>query len=552
MPPKTIIIGGGVAGIAMAHTLKCRLGQDNFEIFDKREGLGGTWRANTYPGCGSDVPIHLYSFSFNLNPDWTQALADQAEILNYIEDTVDKFDLRAHFRFNFECLAAEWVDEQWRVLLVNTRTGQRLVRGCDILLSAVGGFSHPRRIDFPGMDRYKGKIFHTAEWDHSFDWTGKRIAVIGNGCSAAQVIPSIAPDVKKLTQYARSPQWYHPRPNKPFTSFDKFCFRYIPLWQRFHRLDTFLKTDQLASIYGSDADQVEKRLATEDEARRYIYNQSPKKYHDFIVPDFPLGCKRRIYDPGYLACLHRDNVELLPEGIRTLTEAGLISDTGKEENFDAVILATGFKVQSFLDSIKVTGKAGQSLHGQWDKHRGAQAYMGTYVHNFPNFAILFGPNTFPAFNSVIYTIEVQVDYISKTLIEPLLDGYAKTVEVKEQAEEKCIDDLDVVLEQTVFAAGCSNWYINSAGRNSAAWPGLAATYWRATFFPKWNDFSKTGGSSMWLVRKAWRKVSNASSVFLLSLLLLLGAVFVLKADPRTVKQFIGTLLYGVQTLSPVS
>ncbi|KAH7127307.1 hypothetical protein EDB81DRAFT_846220 [Dactylonectria macrodidyma] len=515
--PSTIILGGGVAAIAMAHTLKHKLGYSNFEIYEKRDALGGTWKVNTYPGCGSDVPIHLYSFSFNLNPNWTQALADQQEILEYIESTVDKFQLRSHFHFNVECLGAQWIDGQWHVRFVNHATGQKFTKRCTVLLSAVGGFSQLREVNFPGMDEYKGKIFHTAEWDHSFDWKDKRVAVIGNGCSAAQVVPSIAPDVKKLTQYARSAQWYHPRPNQSFSSLDKFLFRYLPFWQRYHRADLFFKTDKLASVYGSDDNQVKQRLALEEEARQYIRKESPSKYHDFIIPNFPLGCKRRIYDPGYLASLHRDNVELLPEGLSRFTETGVVSETGKEESFDAVILATGFDVQSFLAPMEIIGKTRHSLQDQWSNHRGAQAYMGTLVHNHPNLAILFGPNTFPAFNSVIYAIEVQVAYITSILMKPIIDGYADVVEVKKESEEKFIDDLDDVLAQTVFAAGCSNWYINKAGRNSAAWPGLAVTFWRATLFPTWNDFVFSGGSNWWLLRKLWRNVTTISPLVLLAL-----------------------------------
>ncbi|KPM43012.1 hypothetical protein AK830_g3538 [Neonectria ditissima] len=508
--PSVIIIGGGVAGIAMAHTLKCKLGFTNFTIYEKNDGLGGTWRVNTYPGCGSDVPIHLYSFSFNLNPNWSQELVDQKEILDYVESTVDKFRLRSHFQFKSDVLSANWIDDLWHVEFVDTTTGKKFTKTCNILLSAVGGFSQPRGVNYPGMNQYKGDVFHTAEWDHSVDLKGKRVAVIGNGCSAAQVVPSIAPQVQKLTQYARSPQWYHPRPNKVFSGFDKFLFRYVPLWQRWHRLDTFLKTDQLASVYGSDTKQVEQRLAIEESARQYIYETSPKKYHSFLVPTFPLGCKRRIYDPGYLACLHRDNFNLLPEGPQEFTDNGIISETGKQEDFDVVILATGFKVQSFLTPMKIVGKNGVNIHEQWSKNRGAQAYMGTFVHNQPNFAILFGPNTFPAFNSVIYAIEVQVAYITSTLIKPVIDGYANVVEVKAAAEEGFVENLDKVLAETVFAAGCSNWYINSAGRNSAAWPGLAVTFWKATAFPKWNDFVMAGGSNLWLLRKAQRIVTKAT------------------------------------------
>ncbi|KAF5636952.1 monooxygenase [Fusarium sp. NRRL 25303] len=516
--PNVIIIGGGAAAIAMAHALKHKLGFNNFEIYEKREGLGGTWRINTYPGCGSDVPIHLYSFSFNLNPDWTQALADQEEILRYIENTVDKFNLRSHFHFKVECTGAEWVDGSWHVHFLDTYTGEKFTKQCTILLSAVGGFSIPRQSKFPGMDKYKGRAFHTAEWDHTFDWRDKKVAVIGNGCSAAQVVPSIAPGVKKLVQYARSPQWYHPRPNRVFSSFEKFCFRYVPLYQRYHRLDLFLQTDDLASVYGPEEKQIKKRLATEAEARSYILSEVPKKYHHFIVPDFPLGCKRRIYDPGYLAALRRDNVELLPEGIQEFTETGLISEKGKPEDFDAVILATGFDVSSFLAPMKIIGKTGEELRDQWSNRRGAQAYMGTFVHNNPNFAILFGPNTFPAFNSVIYAIEVQVDYITSVLVKPIVDGYTHVVEVKQDAEEDFVENLDRVLSETVFSAGCSNWYINKAGRNSAAWPGEAVTFWKATYFPTWSHFLWTGGSSFWMLRKAWRNLKTTSPLSWLALI----------------------------------
>ncbi|KAI9168091.1 Baeyer-Villiger monooxygenase [Paramyrothecium foliicola] len=502
--PKTIIIGGGAAGIAMAHTLKWKLGYSDFMIYDKREGLGGTWLANTYPGCGSDVPIHLYSFSFNLNPDWTQQLADQEEILRYMESTVDKFGLRPHFKFNSECLKAKWIDGQWHVTFIDSTTNQISVKTCEILLSAVGGFSQPREAKFPGLDRFKGKIFHTAEWDHTFSLKDKRVAVIGNGCSAAQVVPCIATQVQQLTQFARSPQWYHERPNRGFTNFEKFCFRYVPFLQRYYRLDLFLKTDQLAAVYGPNETQ---------------------KYHNFIVPNFPLGCKRRIYDPGYLASLHRDNVELVPEGIKEFTETGMISESGKETEFDAAILATGFAVTSFLAPMEIIGKNGRSLRSQWDSHRGAQAYMGTFVHNFPNLAILFGPNTFPAFNSVIYSVEVQVSYTANVLIKPILDSYAAVVEVKQTAEESFVQQLDNVLSETVFAASCSNWYINSAGRNSAAWPGLAWTFWKATLLPKWNHFAMTGGSRLWMFRKIWRKITTTSVFTWVALIL---AIFIAK------------------------
>jgi hypothetical protein len=288
------------------------------------------------------------------------------------------------------------------------------------------------------------------------------------------------------------------------------CFRYLPLWQRYHRLRLFRDTDKIASIYGPSARQVQQRKAAEEDAKHYIYTVCPQKYHDFVVPDFPLGCKRRIFDPGYLASLHKDHIELLPEGIAEIMETGIISESGKREDFDVIVLATGFKVQDFLAPMEIIGRDGVELHAQWAAGKGAQAYMASYVHNFPNMGVLFGPNSFPAFNSVIFAVEVQVAYIAKTLVAPLLDGYADVIEVREEAEEKFVRVLDETLATTVFAAGCSNWYINSAGRNSASWPGLAQTFWLTSLWPDWSAYETRGGDSAWVFRRMLRWVKTAS------------------------------------------
>ncbi|KAI1874207.1 uncharacterized protein JN550_002786 [Neoarthrinium moseri] len=535
---NTIIVGAGVSGIAMAHTLKCKLGYTDFEIFEKHDAIGGTWHANTYPGCGSDVPIHLYSFSFNLNPDWTEELCDQTEILQYIENTVDKFGLRPHFRLNCFCVGATWRSEAqvWEVHFVNVNTKQRFTRTCAVLLTAVGGFSTPRDIRFPGMGKFKGRIFHTAEWDHSCDYRDKRVAVIGNGCSAAQVIPNIAKDVSKLTQFARGRQWYHPRPNHRFSPLERFCFRYIPFWQRYYRLKTFLDTDNLASSYGSSLHEIKQRKAIEENAKDYIYREAPEKYHSILVPDFPLGCKRRIFDPDYLSSLHLSHVDLIPEGIREFTETGIISETGYQEDFDIIILATGFQVSNFLTPLQIVGKTGTTIKDQWNHSRGAQAYMGTFVHNFPNFGILFGPNTFPAFNSVIYAVEVQVEYLSKTLFRCVLDGNSDVFEVKEQAEEEFVKSLDETLSQTVFNAGCNNWYINSSGRNSASWPGMASSFWKATFFPNWGDFRMEGGDRMWIWRRVLRTIKTMSSLSWVTLMCLATIAYQLNLEGNVLRK----------------
>ncbi|PVH77662.1 monooxygenase [Cadophora sp. DSE1049] len=497
-----IIIGAGPSAIAMAHTLKHKLHFQNFTIYEKLDGVGGTWRANNYPGCGCDIPTHLYSFSFNLNPSWSKELCDQAEILQYMESTVDKFNLRPHVNFHTECLGANWNSQKqkWEVHF-RDGTNKEFIKEASIFISAVGGISEPRNIKFPGLEKFQGRQFHTARWDHTYNYQGKRMAVIGNGCSAAQVVPSVVKSVKSITQYARSPQWYHERPNREFSILEKMCFRYIPFWQRFHRLQLFRTNDALVDTYMPGEKAAAKRAATEEAAKNYIYRTAPQKYHRFLVPSFPLGCKRRIFDPNYLQSLHENNLSLVSEGIREFDETGITSESGEHKEFDVVVFATGFQVTNFLTPMHITGRNGQSLADQWAADKGAQAYLGTYVNNFPNFAILFGPNTFPAHNSVLFASEVQVEYIAKTLFASIMNKRAAVFEVKREAEEEFTSGVDSLLSGTVFSAGCSNWYINSEGRNSASWPGHAFSYWRATWFPRFKDFKLAGGSRSCRIRK---------------------------------------------------
>jgi len=307
-----------------------------------------------------------------------------------MEDTADKFDLRHHVNTSVECTGAEWDEDlsQWKVNLLDIKTNFSYVRTATIFVSAVGGISFPRDVKFKGKEKFKGKMFHTARWDHSVKYENKRMAVIGNGCSAAQVVPQIAKKASFVKQYARSAQWYHDRPNRNFSEFEKWVFKYVPLQMRWLRLKIFLENDASTATYMDSPAGVQARLKAEAQATKYIRGKTPEKYHQIIVPTFQLGCKRRIYDPEYLDCLHNENVDLITEGIREITETGIVSSSGMVDDFDIIVLATGFQVSQFLTPMEIIGKKGQSLNQQWKECRGAQAYLGTYVHNFPNFAIM--------------------------------------------------------------------------------------------------------------------------------------------------------------------
>ncbi|KAI1102681.1 hypothetical protein F4804DRAFT_312216 [Jackrogersella minutella] len=553
---NAIVIGAGPSGIAMAYRLKHDLGFENFTLYDKLDGVGGTWQANTYPGCGCDLKSHLYSFSFNLNPNWSKELCEQPEILQYMNDTVDKFDLRKHVQTSVECVGAQWHKDlsKWEVNLKDVKTGIEYSRFATILVSAVGAISFPRDVKFPGMEKFKGAMFHTARWDHSVDYKGKRIAVIGSGCSAAQVLPALAKDAAFVKQYARSGQWFHARPNNDYTALDKAIFKYMPLRQRLLRLKIFLDADEETTTYFPTPKGLKVRAAVEEESRKYVQKIAPKKYWDSIIPDFPLGCKRRIFDPGYLESLSLPNVELLPEGIKEMTETGIVSSSGIRDDFDIIVLATGFQVSQFLTPMHIVGSTGKALHDQWKECRGAQAYLGTFVHNFPNLAILFGPNTFPANNSALFACETQVDYAIKSLVKPLLDHRADVIEVKQSYEDAETNAIHKELTNTVFAGDCSNWYIGDYGRNAASWPGLARTYWFRTYFPDWNAFIFNGGSALWPLHAARRNVTTLSP--LTKTLIVFGAIVAFNRNSDVFKNgttaAYGLLLKALQLVTTTS
>ncbi|KAK7743956.1 hypothetical protein SLS62_010418 [Diatrype stigma] len=463
-----------------------------------------------------------------------------------IEDTVDKFDIRKHIHGSVECTGATWLNDKkkWEVHLKDHKTKIEYTRLASVFVSAVGAISFPRNAKFPGAEKFQGHMFHTARWDHSVSYKGKRVAVIGNGCSAAQVVPAVAKEAAFVQQYARSGQWFHDRPNRDYTAFDRALFRWVPLYQRWLRLRIFLDADEETTTYFPTPKGLRERTNAEAESKKYIRSKVKPEYSESLIPNFPLGCKRRIFDPGYLDSLNRKNVHLLPEGIREITETGIVSASGRKDDFDIIVLATGFQVSEFLTPMHIVGATGKSLADQWKECRGAQAYLGTYVHNFPNLAMIFGPNTFPANNSALFACETQVDYAIKSLFVPLLDHRAEAVEVKQAAEDRETNAIHRQLADTVFAADCSNWYIGNYGRNAASWPGKARSFWWRTYFPDRSAFIYTGTSVWWPLNAARRLVRTSFTVKALLTL----AVVLLVAKSSAAKPalpYIGSFLGNV-------
>lgn len=491
--PRAIIIGCGVAGIALSARLKKDLNFNNFIVYERERELGGTWHFNTYPGVGCDVDSHLYSFSFNLNPNWSKRFADQPEILEYLNSTIDKFGIRPHLVCKTEVVNAHWEESRavWRVQLRDVETGYTFWKEAEILVSCVGTISTPKDCDIPNHEIFNGEMWHSARWNHDYDLKGKTVAVVGNGCSAAQLVPHVVQVARKVYQFQKSSQWVTGRDNREFTTFEKWCFANIPLLNRLYRFKLWKDTDSLHSLYVSDSqDMISQRQKPTEAAISYIKETSPAKYHDILIPRFPLGCKRRIFDPGYLDSLYNDNIELTAEPITEFFDHGLRTPK-RDIPVDAVILSTGFKVQEFLSPMNIYGRH-TSLNEHWKTTRGAQAYKASMVTGFPNFGIVFGPNAFPAHNSVIYTNEVQVEYMVKTIFQPILSGHFTAIDVKEAAEMRDANTIQSKLKGMVWSSGCSNWNLDANGRNTTNYPDNTWKFWYRLYWPTWEDFNISG------------------------------------------------------------
>ncbi|KAM0267565.1 hypothetical protein ACHAPA_005854 [Fusarium lateritium] len=494
--PRLIVIGCGIAGIALAAGLRDKLGYENFFIYERESAIGGTWYLNTYPGVGCDVDSHLYSFSFNPNPDWSKRFAEQGEILEYLNNTVDKFGIRPHVRLGIEVVTAAWVEERsvWRVKFRSLSTGNEFYREAEMLVSCVGTISIPKDCTISGHENFQGEIWHSARWNHAFDIKGKNVAVVGNGCSGAQLMPYVVQNAGHVVQFQRSAQWINERPNRQFSALEKWSFRYLPLWHKLYRFSLWKSTDALHDLYLSDSPTaIRKRELQTVEAEKYMRKTVPEKFHDLLIPKFPLGCKRRIFDPDYLESLHSPNVELTDEPIVEFTETGLRTSK-RHIDFDAVVLSTGFKIQEFLSPIEIRGRENKTINEHWKDTDGAQAYRATFVTDFPNFGIVFGPNAFPAHNSCIYSNETQAEFIIKTLISPVIKGHFDVIDVKEAAENRDANFVQDKLKNMVWSSGCANWNLNSSGRNTTNYHDPTWKFWWELYWPVWKDFNISGGS----------------------------------------------------------
>jgi cation diffusion facilitator CzcD-associated flavoprotein CzcO/acetyl esterase/lipase len=468
--PTVAIIGAGFGGVGLGISLK-RAGIGSFTIFEKADGVGGVWRDNTYPGAACDVPSHLYSFSFEPNPDWSRVYSPQPEILEYLEGCVDRYGMRPHLRLGTEVTEAEF-DEQagrWRI---KTSDGKEVE--VDVLVSACGQLSRPALARVPGADRFGGPIFHTARWDHDIELEDKRVAVIGTGASTIQIVPAIAARVGHLDVYQRSAPYVVPKKDRPYRSWERGLFRRFPPARLLARFRQWLVFEILISAFSQFRPLG--KLAVRMHERHLDDQVTDPSLKRALAPDDVLGCKRLLISPDYYSTLDRPNVDLVVQPVRELTETGVLAGDGTERPADVIVLSTGFESTRFLAPMEIRGWGGVDLNEAW--REGANAYLGMTVAGFPNLFIMYGPNTNLGSGSIIFQLESQMSYILDA-IQTLRSG-GGWLSVRPDVQASFDREIQQRLSASVWQTGCSNWYVDENGRNTNNWPGFTVEYRRRT------------------------------------------------------------------------
>ena len=466
-----LIVGSGFAGLCMAIQLR-RAGNDSFVILERAADIGGTWRDNTYPGCACDIPSHLYSFSFECHSEWTRMYPTQAEIWNYLKQCVEKYKLSPAIRFESDARQVVF-DEDAHLWRVKTADGAVFIARSVVL--AMGPLSQPAYPELPGLQRFRGRAFHSAEWDHSYDLRGKRVAVIGTGASAIQFIPQIAPEVAELHVFQRTAPWIAPKMDRPIGGWERRLFRCTPGYMRLFRDLLYWRQEVLAVGFTGNL-KFMKRI--ERFARRHIAKSlSDPALREKATPDYLIGCKRILISNDYYPALGRPNVELITEAITEVREHSVVTADGQERAVDALIYGTGFRATDPLTNVRIIGRNSVDLSDAW--RDGLSAYFGMTVAGYPNLFMLVGPNTGLGHNSIVFMIEAQVNYIMKCL-ELLREKGAAAMELRPDVQAEFNRDLQEKMKRTVWASGCKSWYLDANGKNTTLWPGFSFQYWMET------------------------------------------------------------------------
>ncbi|MDG4862061.1 NAD(P)/FAD-dependent oxidoreductase [Streptomyces sp. T-3] len=469
---RVAVIGSGFGGLGAAVRLR-REGITDFVVLERAGAVGGTWRDNSYPGCACDVPSHLYSFSFAPNPDWPRTFSGQERIHEYLEHVADTFRLRPHIRFNSEVKQMRWdADElRWEV---ETSSGSLTA---DVIVSATGPLSDPKMPDIAGLDSFEGKVFHSARWDHDYDLRGKRVAMIGTGASAIQIVPAIQKEVGRLTLFQRTPPWVMPRADRAITGVERWLHRQLPfttqarrgiLWGiRELQVQAFTKRPNELGMVESLAKANIRRAIKDPELRAKL------------TPDYRIGCKRILLSNTYYPALAQPNVDVVASGLSEIRGNTLVAADGTETEVDAIIFGTGFHVTDMPIADRVVGADGGTLMESWKD--GMKSLRGATAPGFPNWMTIIGPNTGLGNSSMILMIESQLNYMADYMRQLDVLGGRAALAARPSAVSAWNRRVQERMKRTVWnTGGCTSWYLDENGVNTTIWPGTTTEFRRAT------------------------------------------------------------------------
>ncbi|MEU2414486.1 NAD(P)/FAD-dependent oxidoreductase [Streptomyces sp. NPDC013099] len=470
---RVAVIGSGFGGLGAAVRLR-REGITDFLVLERAGSVGGTWRDNSYPGCACDVPSHLYSFSFAPNPDWPRTFSGQQHIRAYLEHVADTFGLRPHIRLDHEVTVMRWDNDElhW---VIETANGATIT--ADAVVSATGPLSDPKLPDIPGLADFPGKVFHSAQWDHDYDLSGKRVAVVGTGASAIQIVPEIQPKAGRLTLFQRTPPWVMPRMDRAISGAEKWLHRALPftatarrglLWGiRELQVGAFTKHPNQLGLVESIAKSNMAR-AIKDPALRAK-----------LTPSYRIGCKRILLSNAYYPALAQPNVDVVASGLSEVRGSTLVGSDGSETEADVIILGTGFHVTDMPIASRVVGADGITLSESWKDEM--QALRGATAAGFPNWMTIIGPNTGLGNSSMILMIESQLNYMADYMRQLDVLGGRAALDARPSAVGAWNRRVQERMKRTVWnTGGCTSWYLDANGRNTTVWPGTTAEFRRAT------------------------------------------------------------------------
>ncbi|CAN6674960.1 hypothetical protein TRVA0_075S00122 [Trichomonascus vanleenenianus] len=489
-----VIVGAGFSGLASAITLKDHFKTTDFVIFEKHNGVGGTWYANRYPGCSSDVPAPWYSLSTDLNPDWTEATPPYDEMQHYLEGVVENHGLEDNIKFQHSVLGLDWDDDKkiWRSRIKNDATGEIYEHTSKLAFLCQGFLVYPNEFNIEGLkDKFQGEYMHSGYWRSEVDLKDKNIVVVGNGCSACQLVPEILDESKQIVQLIRSTHWLYPYfSRKLFAAYQRFWSRSI-LRMKIYRFLTFLFSELKAPYFNARnpfsgiAEWYFSRISM-----AHMRKNIPEKYHELLIPKFKFGCKRMVIDRKYTEALHSEKLSVIKEDIVRVSERHVHTSAGNSYPADVLIAANGYNLRKSMYNIPIKGiDKSRTVQEKWDDE-GISAYETILIDGCPNMFMIAGPNSATGHSSVVLAIENAQSYIKK-VAKPVIEGSAVTVCVKHEAYQNWKSTIQDALKNTVFSTpygGCVSWYANEKG-NSTTYPWSQLTFWWRMNRPKWGDLA---------------------------------------------------------------